>query len=491
MECLFPSADVLLPCLQALSERSVQGYGCTAALGGPGILTHPLVGGLPAGLMSGHVLPALCPVICPVIQPVVLPAISMGGMSAGTGYTASFQVACPPPSDSVRSGGVVTVGSGAPIPARYDGRAFMQRMFGGVDVCGNAASGRRRSAAAVAAARWDDKTRGAMVSVELWYEQYLSLPDVRDGLCWDNTTPFDVVDFLHQWSGEHGHSPIGDGLEGASPQYLKNTASHLSNLFDHRGRCGPWGSDGCGNPVRSPQVVSYLAGYGKIAARAGYRKVSAMPWGYDRLCPLILALDRDISSGDMSGKPYVRLLIQRDLAFLCFLAVSGKRGADTGNMYAGDITTVDGVPLNPRCFRPAEGSRWLVCMFSKTRKLQPGPPLCLSYTAVQGKCETNFLWRLEQYLYGCVDRLMVPMPFLFGGRGKPLAASTVLDRLKGHMKRHDLYCGETLHGPRRGLTQDLTDVGFAPSVVTEHLDMRSSATYARYNNRTVDVHRGV
>ena len=475
---------------QALTEQSVQGYGCPAAAGGPSTLTRPLVGGLSTGLVSGLGWPDACPVICPVMRPVVLPAISMGGMLASTGHSVPSLMAAPPSVGVIRVGGVTAIGSGAPIPARYDGRAFIPRMFGSLAVDGCEAIGRRRSAAAVAAARWDDKTRGAMASVELLYEQYMSLPDTRGELTWDNTVPTDVVDFLHIWSGEHGRSPIGDGLVGACPQYLKNTVSHLVNLFDHRGRCGPWCGNGFGNPANSPQVVSYIAGYGKIAARAGYRKVSAVPWGYDRLCPLIVALDRESNSGAFTGKPHVKLLIQRDLAVLCFMAVSGKRGGDVGNMYAEDVTTTDGTKMDPRCFHPPEGSRWVVTMFSKTRKLQPGPPLCLTYTAIVGKRETNFLWRLEQYLACCADRHLVSDTFLFGphGRGKPLAAATLLDRVKGHMKRHSMYCGETMHGLRRGLTQDLTDDGFAPSAIAQHLDMRSSATYARYNDRDVPLH---
>ena len=200
--------------------------------------------------------------------------------------------------------------------------------------------------------RWEANTQRDMVTAYHSFNQYSKLASTREGLRWGTAHPGDLMEYLEWWSKEH--SPNQDenkGRVGVSPSYVQSHLAHLKNLFELQMKTGPWKPDGSGNPADCPLVGSIVSGYGKRAAKEGYVSKAAVPWGYEKLGALLVALDNDMPTSNSSSK--VKVL--RDQAMLCFSALLGSRGWDVGRLRAMDITDNLRQTLNPKDFQPEEG----------------------------------------------------------------------------------------------------------------------------------------
>ena len=332
----------------------------------------------------------------------------------------------------------------------------------------------------LAAARWEPDTQQAITRAAASYTQYMQGNHCRPGLSWETTQPNDLLAYMARYSQEHGVSPSGANGTGPAPSALNSHMSHLRTVWDIMGHTGPW-TGHSGNPTRALAVTSAQTGYHKLAARSGYIKRAARGWGYEILSPLLVCMDTSLPT-----KPRQQCLIRRDQAIYCLLAHTGKRGKDVSHSWATDFRDQQGQPLQPSAFHPTEGSKWTYQPFSKTRKLAPGPPVTLTYTALSGSRETNCLWRLEQYLSLRREQHSNPSNYIFPGSRQGTAASpkTLQTRLRAALAKHQLGDGtQTLHGLRRGLVQELGQAGFNSQAIMQHVDMRSQNTYAMYSNQ--------
>ena len=226
-------------------------------------------------------------------------------------------------------------------------------------------------------------------------------------------------------------------------------------------------------------MESALVGYGKTAARAGYQKRAAVPWGDDLLGRLLSRMDADLPSS-----PLQRSYVQRDMTMLCLMFQLGQRGQNVGFMWARDLTDEGGAALPLFHFRPAEGSVWTLRLFTKTRKQAPSPPTPLTYTAQEGRRETNALWRLEQYLntrrelnHPAGDVVFVSCHL------KPTTSQALQKRFHCNLAKLGLDgAGYTLHGLKRGLVQKLAHANFSQEAIMDYIDMRSQSSYQLYHD---------
>ena len=320
--------------------------------------------------------------------------------------------------------------------------------------------------------------RNKLLKIKIAYEAVLSTRPFEPGGCWAHGTPADVLYFLTEWAYKDGKTASGKKTHGS----VGSAVSHLSTLHYMWGRTAAWDpTSQSGNPVQSYEVQSFLRGYGKETAREGIQSRGANPWDYELLGQLVLALDtQPLKRGELAT---VRA---RDCAALCMAAHLGKRGHDIGYIYICDLKSSNPTapPVNPQTFHPSNGEIFLLSMFSKTRKLMPGPDIVLAYTNEEGRRECNPLWRLQQYWSS------FPLGhrfgnYMYGRNNVPLTTNCLNQRLRRYFPSH--FPSEpvrTVHGLRRGATQSLEAAGFSQSAIMDHLDMVSASTYQRYRDPT-------
>ena len=327
--------------------------------------------------------------------------------------------------------------------------------------------------------RWAPDSRDELVRIKLAYEEAMADRPFGPGGCWAHGSPADVLHFLGIWAYKDGKTNSGKKCHGS----VSNAISNLSTLYQMWGKPAIWNPDTfSGNPVHSYEVQCFLRGYGKETAREGFQSKGANPWDHDLLAQLLVILDSTpLKRGELA---IVRL---RDCAALCMAAHLGKRAKDIGYIYIQDLKPANPCQpaVQPGNFYPKNGDLFVLTMFSKSRQLEPGPPVVLKYTDVEGERECSPLWRLKNYW----SSFPVSHKFgnyMFGRTTVPLTTSCLNQRLR--TRYFPLYFPDepvrTVHGLRRGVTQALEAAGFSQSAIMEHLDMRSASTYQRYRDAT-------
>ena len=327
--------------------------------------------------------------------------------------------------------------------------------------------------------RWVPSTRDELIKVKHSYEASMLSRPFGPGGCWAHGSPADVLHFLSTWAYKDGKTSSGKKCHGS----VSSTVSHLSTLYQLWGKASAWNPDTrSGNPVQSYDVQCFLKGYGKETAREGHFTRSANPWDYDLLSQLLVILDTTpLKKGESA------IVRARDCAALCMAAHLGKRAKDIGYIYIEDLAPAGpGLPpVDPCSSQPINGDMYVLRIFSKTRKLVPGPPVNLRYTDEEGQRECSPLWRLKNY-WSSFPVGHKFCEYMFGRGTQPLTTACLNQRLR---KRYfPMYFPQepvrSVHGLRRGAAQSLEAAGFSQSAIMDHLDMRSASTYQRYRDVT-------
>ena len=319
--------------------------------------------------------------------------------------------------------------------------------------------------------RWDPETRKRILSSMEEFYKCMSKQWFGVAGCWKHARPEHVYLFLKEWAYSGGKTNVGRKCHQTVSSFL----SYLRQLFRMWGRDLRWNPEtGLGNPVDSYEVECFASGFGKENRDKGVTTQGATPWGFEKLCPLFQHLD-----GETLPAFNQRILL-RDIAVLNLAALTGKRGQDVGHAYVGDLISAAGVPVDPREFHPAQGEGFVLTLYSKTRVIEPGPPVYFSYSSLVGERETNFLWRLEQY-WASLPPTHKLGRYMFGDRrGQPLSRGALNLRLEGYFSKYKLGPPLKVHGLRRGLIQSLEEAGFTQSEIMAHLDIRSNHAYQLY-----------
>lgn len=322
---------------------------------------------------------------------------------------------------------------------------------------------------------WSPDNQKRMYGVMRQFEAAMATEYFGSEYCWDFAEPEHVYKYVNTWAYTGGDTQGGRKAHSTVSKHV----SMLSQLFRMRGRDARWNSQTrMGNPCDSYHVEWLVSGFGKENVDEGAVTVGAVPWGFETLCPMLSCMD-----DERLTRPKSMLLLKRDAAAFVLAALTGKRGSDVGFLRVSDITTASDCPVDPRAFKPTEGEGYVLTMYSKTRKIYPGPPLCFTYTAVPGKKECNFIWRLEQY-WGALAQSHKYGLFAFGDKdGKPLTCDCLNKRLEVYFPKYGLGEPLKMHGLRRGLIQSLEAAGFAKSEIMEHLDIRSNRAYELYRDQ--------
>ena len=319
--------------------------------------------------------------------------------------------------------------------------------------------------------RWDPATRKRILAAMGEFQQCMSKQWFGAAGCWRHARPEHIYLFLKEWAYLGGKTVVGRKCHQTVSSFL----SYLRQLFRMWGRDLRWNPEtGLGNPVDSYEVECFTSGFGKENRDKGATTQGATPWSFEKLCPLFQHLDSERLPA------YNQRIVLRDIAVLNLAVMTGKRGQDVGHAYVGDLVSAAGVPVNPRDFHPAQGEGFVLTLYSKTRVIEPGPPVYFSYSNIVGERETNFLWRLEQY-WASLPPTHRMGRYMFGDRkGQPLSRGAINHRLEGYFSKYGLGSPLKVHGLRRGLIQSLEEAGFSQSDIMVHLDIKSNQAYRLY-----------
>lgn len=345
-----------------------------------------------------------------------------------------------------------------------------------------------------AATRWEPATVARRERAASELSGWLRTIQGDVGLSWQTMTPHALVAFLEgHWLPAHGTDVVlEDGSMGCAASTLMGFVSHLKTCFEQIGRRCPWGTAAAShcNPADSLEVRAYCGAYRRQYARAGHEAVAARPWGRDKVTQLLASID-----ATAKGTPMERVLATRDQALVCFMAETGKRGKDCGELKWVDFSlgTATGAVLAPAIWAPEDGDIVVCRMFSKTRKEGKGPGMQLGYSCGGEGTSVNALWRLHQYI---LARRAAGLSWGEGGwafspqcqsrRGledKPMSSAACCRRITKLLKEGGLYEGETPHGLRRGMVQEAIGEGLAEEDVMALADIQDKKTLRLYSSQ--------
>ena len=142
----------------------------------------------------------------------------------------------------------------------------------------------------------------------------------------DTCTPEDILVYITEdYLVNHAGAEVHGGLIVA-PGSLSAMVSHLRSEMERRGRDGPWiPATHAGNPLKSPAIHEFMAGYSKHVHILGFAQQSAVPMSLDNLNTLLGGYCIEINSvADCTSKA----LLARDACAICLAWHTHLRGAD-------------------------------------------------------------------------------------------------------------------------------------------------------------------
>ena len=146
----------------------------------------------------------------------------------------------------------------------------------------------------------------------------------------DTCIPEDILVYITEdYLVNHAGAVVPGGLIVA-PGSLSAMVSHLRSEMERRGRDGPWNrATLAGNPLKSPVIYEFMAGYGKHAHNLGFAQQSAVPMSLDDIKMLLGGYSVEINTAaDCQQSPASKALMARDACAICLAWHSHLRGAD-------------------------------------------------------------------------------------------------------------------------------------------------------------------
>ena len=146
----------------------------------------------------------------------------------------------------------------------------------------------------------------------------------------DTCMPEDIIVYATECFLQRHAGTVVPGGVIVAPVSLSSMFSHLSSEMERRGRNGLWAPGRLeGNPMKSPIVEEFLAGYHKQAFSIGYAQKGAVPLSWDDFSALLRGLAAEIAS---AKEAHHRALLARDAAAFCLAWHTKLRGQDLGKL---------------------------------------------------------------------------------------------------------------------------------------------------------------
>lgn len=252
----------------------------------------------------------------------------------------------------------------------------------------------------------------------------------------------------------------------AAPSSVKGSLSHLSTLFDHLGRRGPYDPvTGLGNPCDSTLVRNYKQGYTRDLWKAGFQEISAVPLTYSKVTEVVDHIDGQLVQPRLS--PFRQLCLARDALLMLYCWDSGMRGKEGGQVSLQDLHHPNGTQIFPRGLDPEVllgpvPNHLLVLPTHGTKTNRKGrihqDPIHLTRKDNDRHCFVSRLWC---YLILALLSDVPMVDYLFRPQTAQrttfaniaYSSSSVNQMLQGYLTAIGDNAGETGHSFRRGTLQ--------------------------------------
>ena len=309
------------------------------------------------------------------------------------------------------------------------------------------------------------------------------------GVTIHNITPELLVGWVEaQFLPRHAGSArtrLTDGSVVCSSSLVDTCLSHLSTSFEllEPPRSGEYDPGSrTGNPIKSPTVRRYKAGYLQDLKDRGFQAQAAVVIQEGKVHKLVLALydASDIASTKGEGVQAATLL--RDGVYFLYLWDSWQRGAEGAAIQASKVRVVPGgmevevgdTKANRSGFSgllsfPCNSHRPELCVVAGMHRLLRRLAL------VQGlPCDDPVIYE------GYVFRKVAPNRRQFSRDA--FTGDAAYNRLLKHLKDFGMYDGESLHSFRRGANQHARALG-VPAAERQARGLWASPTTARRYDR--------
>lgn len=284
------------------------------------------------------------------------------------------------------------------------------------------------------------------------------------------------------WIGAHGRQVLPNGARIPAPSTLETTVAHLSTRFSEIGRRGMWDpATGAGNPCLSMEIRTYKGGFANMMQQVGFRSRAVPPLAREKVQELVNSLvDQAEILAVVGGAPWhAEALLRRDAAMFALLWETHRRPAEVGSLDLASVNRTGGAfaaqaGVSKMC-RPSLGSR------------TPRP------IEVRGP-EGEVLCSLLGSYHSCLERHGQPLGrFLFSplrrdgsalDTTKGLSAAAMTHRMVSHLKRLQIYEGESVYSLKRGGMQHAFYVDGQPlEAIGEAADVDTPAVLGLYLDR--------
>lgn len=182
-------------------------------------------------------------------------------------------------------------------------------------------------------------------------------------------------------------------------------------------------------------------------------------------------------------------MLERDAAFYSWLWATGRRGGETLVVRWEDIVTRASGTSVLDAWAASNAVESLMITLDCTKTEHRTRPRTLYMHPSEGNPEHCGVRRLRRYQswldevgHPCTGAVFPNMAKAQGER-TPLSIQAMENRLSSTMRQHNLYGGETVHGFRRGLMQDLEDAGWAHADILQHVGILTPEVGERYLDR--------
>ena len=249
----------------------------------------------------------------------------------------------------------------------------------------------------------------------------------------------------------------------------------LRAIFRDLGRTGEWSDlNRQGNPASSMVFKRHIKALQVEQASHAVPIKKAIPLMFDKLGSLCRYLSYQCTA---EPDPVAKFLFMRDRAYFAFVAHSGDRANDLGNIALDRLFCLpadDGIFVSqvrgktfdinhPNNFVIKKSMDSDICPIRHLR--------CYMLLAHELKIDLN-----QGYLFRIRDNVTRQIV------NKPVTANLMADRLKTHLCAIHMYDGESAHSHRRACAITLTMLGLPEDSVNDHVGWRSQGMLAQYAN---------
>ena len=319
--------------------------------------------------------------------------------------------------------------------------------------------------------------------LDTWSRQQLGRPAVQ-------CTPDDLIVYLESsFIKQHGRQAAADGSSCPAPSTVKTIVSHLSTKFQQLGRRGTWDcTTGTGNPCDSMELRTFKGGYANLMQEQGFLPTSAKPISEAKLQQLVgLLVEEATAYQQLSPKQqqqqpwYIEALLRRDACIVQYLWDSKRRPAETGSLQTSQLD----ISFNASGDGQVQALPGISKMCHANRSSRR--PKVVQVQGAAGQQLAELLLQYQQCLQRTGHNLgrFMFSPLRADKQGlqveQGLSTAAMEQRVVGHLKRLQMYEGESLYSIKRGAMQHEFFInGVSLQAVGEAADIETSAVVRTY-----------